>query len=245
MIKKMLCMVLVVSAAFCSAQTVDEIIAKSIEARGGMAKLKAVQSQRLSGHISFDQNAEGDLVAEMKRPGKVREELSINSKVFIRTSDGNAGWVINPFAEKSDPEPLSAGEMGNMAQKADFDGAIVDYKAKGNQVELLGKERVEGKDAYKLKVTLKNGEIRYDYLDASTYLGLKWEGKIAVNGNEIAAESYFHDYKPVEGVMYSFAIDSTSGDTHQKIVFDKIEVNPAIDDARFGKPAAQPEKPAN
>jgi outer membrane lipoprotein-sorting protein len=218
------------------AQTADEVIAKSVSARGGMDKLKAVQSQRLTGQIAFGSEAQGTLTVEMKRPGKVREELTINGETLIRTSDGKAGWVINPFAGKNEAVPLGADEMGNMAQKADFDRPIVDYKAKGNQVEQMGKEKVEGKDAYKLKVTLKDGQVRYDYLDCDSYLEVKWEGKLTVQGKEFEAESYYRDYKPVQGVMYPFLIDSNSGDTKQTITFDKIEINPALDDARFGKP---------
>ena len=222
------------------AQTVDDIIARSVAARGGMDKLKAVQSQRLTGHISFGSEAEGALTVEMKRPGKVREELTVNDQSLIRTSDGKSGWVVNPFSGKADAEPLGAEEMGNMVQKADIDRPIVDYKAKGNQVELVGKEKVEGKDAYKLKVTLKDGQVRFDYLDCDSYLEVKWEGKLTVQGKEFDAVSYFRDYKPVEGVTYPFLIDSASGDTKQQIVFDKVEINPAIDDARFGKPSPPP-----
>jgi outer membrane lipoprotein-sorting protein len=218
------------------AQTVDDIIAKSVAARGGMDKLKAVHSQRLTGHISFGSEAEGILTVEMKRPDKVREELTVNGESLVRTSDGKSGWVINPFAGKAEVEPLGADEMGNMAQKSDIDRPIVGYKAKGNQVELVGKEKVEGKDAYKLKVTLKDGQVRFDYLDCDSYLEVKWEGKLTVQGKEFQAESFFRDYKPVEGVMYPFLIESDTADTKQQIVFDKVEINPALDDALFGKP---------
>jgi len=232
---------LLISAVLSSvaiAQTADEIIAKSVVARGGMDKLKAVQSQRLTGHISFGSAVEGVLTVEMKRPGKVREELSVNGESLVRTSDGKSGWVVNPFSGKNEPEPLGPDEMGNMAQKADIDRPIVDYKTKGNQVELAGKEKVDGKDAYKLKVTLKDGQVRLDYLDCDSYLEVKWEGRLTVEGKGIDAVSFFRDYKPVEGVMYPFLIESDTTDLKQTITFDKIEINPVLDDTRFGKPPA-------
>jgi len=229
---------LALAASLASAQTVDEIIAKSISARGGSEKIKAVQSQRLTGSISFGPDAEGVLIAEMKRPGKMREQFTMGGKTMIRTTDGVSGWVVNPFAGKDVPQPLSADEMRTMSQKADFDRPLIDYKAKGNHIELLGKEKVDATDAYKLKVTLKDGQVRYDYIDSITYQEIKWEGKIVADGREIEATSYFRDYRNVEGVMYPFLIESeTSGSaTKQKIIFQKVEINPPIDDSRFGEP---------
>jgi outer membrane lipoprotein-sorting protein len=229
------------------AQNVDEIIARCTEARGGLKKIKAVQSERLTGHISFGPDTQGTLLLEIKRPGKIREELTIGDKTMIRASNGKDGWIIDPFAETSEAQPLAADEMSNMAQKADIDRPLIDYKAKGNQVELVEKESVDGKDAFKLKITLKDGQIRYDYIGASTYLELKWQGVVKRNGEEFEAESYFRDYRNVEGIMIPFEIDTEipGNPVHQKITFDKIEWNSPLDDARFEKPvieSAQPRK---
>jgi outer membrane lipoprotein-sorting protein len=228
------------------AQNVDEIIAKCVEARGGLKKIKAVQSERMTGRISFGPDTEGTLLLEVKRPGKIREQLVVGDKTMIRTSNGKEGWIIDPFAETSEAQPLPADEMSNMAQKADIDRALVDYKSKGNQLELVAKEPVDGKDAYKLKVTLKDGQVRYDYIGASTFLELKWEGIVRRNGEEFAAVSYFRDYRNVEGLMVPFEIDTevAGNAVKQKITFDKIELNPAIDDAQFEKPNLESPQPA-
>lgn len=228
------------------AQNVDEIIAKCTEARGGLKKIKAVQSERLTGHISFGPDTQGTLLLEVKRPGKIREELTIGDKTMIRTSNGKEGWIIDPFAETSEAQPLPADEMSNMAQKADIDRPLVEYKAKGNQVELVAKESVDGKDAFKLKITLKDGQVRYDYIGASTFLELKWQGVVKRNGEEFEAESYFRDYRNVEGIMIPFEIDTEipGNPVHQKITFDNIEFNPTIEDARFEKPVIESPQPA-
>jgi hypothetical protein len=234
-----LAITLALSCVFLHAQTVDEIIAKSIEARGGVRKLKAVQTQRMTGHISFGPNLDGVLLVEIKRPAKLREELNLGGKVMIRTTNGKEGWVINQLEEDPGPKPVSPSELANMLQKADFDRPLVDYKEKGNKVELVGREKLDGKDAFKLKVTLKDGQIRYDYIGTSSYLELKWEGRVKKDDEDFQAESFFHDYRSVEGIMYPFEIDSDSpgSESQQKIVFEKIEINPALDDARFEKPS--------
>jgi outer membrane lipoprotein-sorting protein len=241
-----LLLLLVSLALTLSAQNVDEIIGKCVEARGGLKKIKSVQTERMSGQISFGPDTQGTLLLEVKRPGKIREQLTIGDKSMIRASNGQEGWVIDPFAETSVAQPLAADEMSNMTQKADIDRPLVDYKSKGNQVELVAKEPVEGKDAFKIKVTLKDGQVRYDYIGASSFLELKWEGILRRNGEEFPAVSYFRDYRNVEGLMVPFEIDTEilGNPVHQKITFDKIELNPAINDAQFEKPVVGPAQPA-
>ena len=220
------------------AQSVDEIIAKSLAPRGGVEKIKAVQSERLTGHISLGPDAEGPLLVQIKRGGKIRQEMTLKDRVNIRASDGVSGWAVNDGADAVD---LSAGDIRNMAGGADIDGPLMDYKAKGNQVEYAGKEKIEGKDGYKLLVTLKSGQVRTEYIDCESNLGIKWAGKINANGQELDVESFFRDYRNVDGVKFAFLIDSNTVGTpfKQKITFEKVEVNPTLDDALFAKPAKQ------
>jgi len=140
------------------------------------------------------------------------------------------------------PEVLPADQAKVMADQADLDGPLVDYKAKGHQVELLGKEKVEGSDAYKLKVTKKDGSIEYDFLDAESYLPVRVEGKRTVRGTEIEGEGTIGDYKDVGGFLWPHSIQNGAKGRPEKqtITIEKIEVNPTIDDARFKMPAAKP-----
>jgi hypothetical protein len=233
-------LVIVLMATFpAAAQTVDEIVSKALEARGGIERIKALQSQRLTGRISFGSGNEGPLQVEMKRPGKMRDQVTLGGKTWIRTTDGKSGWVMGG---SDDPRPMSAEELRNTAGSADFEGPLVDYTAKGNKVELLGKDKVEGKDAYKLKVTLKDGQVRYDYIDVLSYLELKWEGSILYQGKELGVETLFRDYRKVDGLIFSFLLDSFTPETStkQQIVLEKVEVNPPEDDARFGRLTPSP-----
>src|SRR5437016_12567966 len=219
-------------------QTVDEIIAKSIDARGGIRKMRALQSHRLSGRI-LRGDVEGTILIERKRPGKLREEISLEGRTLIRATDGKTGWSINPFSGGGAPGPLSADDFRLMTQQADFDRPLVDYKTKGNQVELVGREKLDDKEVYKLKVTLKDGQIRYDYVGVASSLELKWEGRVVRNGSDFPAESFFRDYRSVDGLIYPFVIESDSPGNAgaQKLIFDKDELNPPLDDTRFEQPA--------
>jgi len=231
-----------------AAQTADEIVTKALAARGGADKIKAVQSERVTGRISFPQGMEGTFVLELKRPRKMHIEISIEGQQVIRVYDGkSAGWLVNPFAENKGVQPMPAEDIKNISEESDFDGPLVDYKAKGNQIELVGKEDLDGKPVYRLKLTNKNGNARFYLFYASSFLLLKWEGVRKTEDKELPWESFFSDFRDVQGLKYPFKIDqgSPGTDIKQSLVTEKIEIDPQIDDARFAKPVVpEAQKPA-
>jgi len=233
-----LALVVVVStAAF--AQTADEIIAKSQEAQGGLAKLKAVQSVRMTGKMTVGPGIEAPVVLEMKRPKSLRLDLSIQGMTITQAYDGKSGWMINPLSGRTDPELLPEETIKLVDEQADMDGPLMDYKAKGSTVEYLGKDKADGADCFKLKLTLKSGDIRTFYIDADSYLLVKLESKTTVRGTEQVGDTIVGDYKDVGGVMMAHSMDSGQAGqpARQKMTIDKIDVNVAIDDARFKMPA--------
>lgn len=246
--KLLLCGLIVLAATFAAAQdlTLDQVIAKSVEARGGMEKLKAVKSMRMTGKMTVGPGMEAPLILMAKRPLKMRLEATIQGLTLVQAYDGTNGWQIVPFQGKKDAEPMSADDLKDAQEQADMDGPLVDYKDKGNKVELMGKEAVEGSDAYKLKVTLKSGDIRYIYLDPDSFLEIKTEGKRMVRGTEMEFESVSGDYKEVEGLMMPFSIEAgpKGSPQRQKITIEKVEINPAMDDNLFKMPPPAPAAPA-
>jgi outer membrane lipoprotein-sorting protein len=223
------------------AQTADDIIAKYVAARGGMDKIKSVNSIRMMGRMVMGP-MEAPLVIVMKRPDQVRVEFTLQGMTAISAYDGTSGWAIMPFMGKKDAEPIAADELKELQDEADMDRPLVDYKAKGHTVELLGKDKVEGTDAYKLKLTHKNGDVDTIYLDADSYLEIKEEGKRMVRGSEQEFETSIGDYREVGGLMFPFALDSgmKGSQERQKITMDKIELNVPVEEASFKMPAASP-----
>jgi outer membrane lipoprotein-sorting protein len=232
-------MALACPATFC--QTVDEIIAKNVQARGGMEKLKAAKTIRMSGKISIGPGLEAPAVLEQRRPNSVRIEFTVQGMTAVMAYDGKSGWMLMPFGGKKDPEPMGEDDLREAQEQSDIDGEFVDYKEKGNKVEYVGKEPVEGTDAYKLKVTLKTRTVNYFYLDADSYLVIKEESKRTVRGVERESETTFGDYKKVEGLIFPHSIEAgAKGQSQkQKITIEKIEINPVIDESRFKMPEAK------
>lgn len=235
------------AGAAAQAQTADEIINKHIQARGGKDKIKAVQTERVTGKIVMGQGMEAPFTREQARPNKVRMEFTIQGMTGIQAYDGKSGWAVMPFMGKTQPEAMSAEEAKQAEDDADIDGLLVDYKEKGHQVEYVGKEDVEGTPAYKLKVTKKNGDVANVYIDADSYMEIRETGKIKARGQEIESQTTFGDFKPVEGVVYPFSMEQKmqGAPAGMVITVSKIEINPTVDSSRFAMPAAKPaDKPA-
>jgi hypothetical protein len=228
------------------AQTVDEIIAKNVQAHGGMEKMKAVQSIRITGKLNVGSFRAG-FMQENKRPDKVREEQIIQGLAAVQAYDGKTGWQVNPFGGRRDAELMSQDDLKGLTIDADIDGPLVDYKEKGHKAELVGHDSVEGTDCYKIKLSLKNGDVRYYFLDTDSFLELKIETQSSIRGTVQYSETYFGDYEEVQGLFYSFAYESgAKGDTNRvKLAVDKVEINLPLGDSIFSMPTAKPEaKPA-
>jgi outer membrane lipoprotein-sorting protein len=221
-------------------QSVDEIIAKNIEAKGGLEKLKAVKTMRISGKMMMGPGMEAPMVIETARPNKMRVEFTFQGMTGIQAYDGTTGWMVMPFMGKKDPEAMSGDDLKQAEDQADIDGPLVDYKEKGNQVEYQGKSEIEGTPVHKLKVTKKNGDVATLYLDADSFLEIKAEGKTKIRGQEIEGETTFGDYKEVGGMVFAHSIQSKmkgGPGPGQTITFEKIEINPDIPASRFEMPA--------
>jgi outer membrane lipoprotein-sorting protein len=223
-----------------AAQTVDEVVARYIEARGGASKIHGLNTIRMTGTISFGPGEPAPFTLEMKRPGRMRTEFAFQGAVGVQAFDGQKAWAVLPMAGKSEPEYLPDEVGREAAEQADIEGPLVDAAAKGNKVELLGTEKVEGRDCFKVMVTFKSGGVRYSYIDAVSFLEAKAEGRRTAGGDEVMLETYYRDYRDVDGLKIPYRVEAGPArrPERQKIVIDRVEVNVPLDDTRFERPLA-------
>jgi hypothetical protein len=224
------------------AQTADEIVAKTLQARGGADKLKAIKSLRLTGSIVTEGESLG-FVQIQKRPNKLRRDISIQGVILSRGFDGQRGWEKAPAqgSNESMVNVLQGQELEDLRSEADFDGILMDYKQKGYKIELSGKEPVVGKDAYRLKVTLKDGAVRNIFIDAASFLEVKVAGTTQRDGASADFELLLSDYRKVQGIMFPFSFENRltgGGPGNQKLALEKVEFNSIIEDSDFAVPAA-------
>jgi len=227
-----------------SSPTVAELVAKNIEAKGGAAAIGSLQSLRRSGKLLVNQGQfQLTFVQIYKMPGRVREEASIQGLTQVQVYDGKEGWQINPFQGRKDPERLSTDDVKSLAEDvADFGSALSDAQGKGNVIEYAGTEDVDGTLAYKLKISRKNGEVKYVYLDPDHYLEIRTLSQRTEHGAQVETETDLGDYEKVGGVYLPMAVEVglRHSPDKQKILFDKAEPNVVLDDALFTFPASKP-----
>jgi hypothetical protein len=228
--------------------TADQVIARNAAARGGLEAWRAVQTMKLSGNIDAGGRSPLQLpfVMELQRPRMTRLEITFQGKKAVQVYDGTNGWKIRPFLGRNNVEPFSEAELSQASQQQELDGPLLDYAAKGSAAELLGTEPVENHPAYKLRLTLKNGQTRDIWVDAQSFLEIKMQGlPRRLDGKPHKVETWFRDYRNVDGLQVPFVIEtSVDGvkDSHRMTV-EKVVVNPKLAETAFTKPQPIPSGP--
>jgi hypothetical protein len=227
-------------APLASAQTAEELVARNLEAKGGVDRIKAIQTLRTRGRLNQG-NFMAEIGQEQKRPDKLRATFTVQGMTAVQAYDGRTGWQISPFQGRKDPELLGEDDLRDLVEDSDIDGPLVDYKQKGHAVEYLGRDTVDGDDVFRLKCTLKNGDIVYYYLDPDSYLEIRTERQQFIRGAMRERQTDLGSYKPVAGVMFPYSIESgpkNNPAVRSKITIESIEANVPLGDSAFQMPAA-------
>ena len=199
-----------------------EIAAKNIAARGGEARIRAIQTLKQTGHLTIS-GMQATFTLYKKRPNRMRNELSIAGANVVAAFDGTNAWAINPPPGQP-PSMLTGASAEPVKRQADFDPPLLDYKTRGTRVELVGTETLNGAQVYHLKLTNKDGMVVQCYLDARTGLEAKFVGD-SPNG---PAETVLGDYRDVNGLKIPFsAKTSIAGTVVSDLVVDKCEIRHA------------------
>lgn len=225
-----------------TAQTVDEIVASNLEAKGGEEAWMALKTGRMTGTMRMGGGAAGALempfTVEFKKPNSIRLEFTMQGMTAIQAFDGDVGWAILPFLGKTEAEEMAEDQVKQLKNQADFEGVLVDYKEKGHTVELVGQEEVDGTPAYKLKVTRADGDVDFLYLDEEYFVEFKVETQREVQGSEVMVATVLGDYKEVDGLLFAHSMEMSfgGGDAQQVITIEMIELGVDLPDERFAMP---------
>ncbi len=222
-------------------QTAEEIINKHFEAMGGKDKLANLKTMKLLCSVEIAAGMKAPITMYFINNEAMRREVEVQGMKILAAVEGDSGWSINPMSGKKDAERMNADEIKESKDEMDLTGALFNYKEKGNTVELLGKEDMEGTEVYKLKITKKSGDIEYDYIDASTYLTLKETTTHKFNDKETTADVLYSDYRKAGDILFPFAMESREAGASQgqTLIVETVDVNPVIDRSIFKMPAPQ------
>jgi len=213
-----------------SAQTVEELVARNLAAKGGLEQIRAIGSIRQTSEITT-QGMVAKMTIYSKRPNLMRQEILMGGETLVNGFDGEMPWMINRMATGSDQAvPITGAQADMVRNQASFDGPLVDYRERGMQVELVGLEELDGRPVHHLKLTNPQGEVQHIYLDGETAL----ESRIVSEGAAGRLEQVLSDYRQVEGMTLPFRITMSAGGM---VVGDMqvltVEFNPELDDALF------------
>ena len=226
-------LVALLCGAVCArAQTVDEIVQQNLKATGA-ANWKTVQTMKVTATISV-QGQKAAMTVWEKRPKLLRQELLIQNVTLVQAFDGQTVWAINPqmFGGSEAPHEAPGPAADSTKDQAEFESALLDYKAKGSSVELV--RRPFGSDAH-LKVA-KAGRCSTLY-DTQSGLAVRVTTDIDQGGQPVTLTSDPSNYKAVEGIMMPFSITQTVGGMATVVLsIEKIEFNLPMDAAMFKMP---------
>jgi outer membrane lipoprotein-sorting protein len=233
----------VVLAPWAMAQDLGEVIAKHLEARGGVTAIRAVDTIRISGTLSMGSEIAAPIKVVWKRPNKLRLEFMVGGITGVEAFDGESGWRLDPSAPSPAPQPIPAAETRLLEEQADFvDGPFIDSEKKGYTIEYIGMEDIGGSPAHKLKITDKRGEVSYVFLDGATFLEIRSEGKRIVQEEEVEYETAHRDYRRVDGLMFAFSVENRGKGqpVGQTVTLETIELNGDVSDSEFVMPEPVP-----
>jgi outer membrane lipoprotein-sorting protein len=225
--------------ALATAQTLDEIIAMNLKAKGGIDKIRATSTVRMTAHVNAKDDPSGQaktatVMMFAKRPNMMRREQVVDGDTIVSAFDGKTLWMSRG---NRPPQAAPGPQAAYTAQDAEFDSVFVEYKEKGHSVELVGRDKRNGKDVFHLRVTKKGGPPQDYYLDASTGLEQTISVTVAPGGKPTTITTELGDYREVDGRMVPFSIRQlVDGAVTASTTLDKVEFNVPADDALFRMP---------
>ncbi|HEY1613968.1 MAG TPA: hypothetical protein VGF97_09790 [Rhizomicrobium sp.] len=230
------------------AQTADELVAKNLAARGGADRLAAIHAVQFKGELRFPGDFKLSYTETRARVNSgtancaIRVDAALQGLTVIQAYDGATGWRVNPFEGRKDAERMGSDETRELADQGSIDGALLSAHAKGSQVDYLGREDIDGTNAYKLRVSQTDGTIYTYYLDPDVYLEIKVDELRTIRGAEKETETNLGDYEKVGDVYFPFSVASgpaNSADSDKQVVtITSAQANPDVPRSLFAMPAA-------
>jgi len=176
---------------------------------------------------------------EFRRPRQMRVELKVREATAVQVYDGQAGWKVRPYLGRSEVEAYSPHELRLSASQQELDGPLLDYAAKGTRIKLAGVEAVDGKDAYRLALTLKTGDEMDVWVDAQSFLDVRVSTRHAGGSREHTILTTMRDFRKIGAILLPFQLEDRVAGSGivQRIDIEQVSVNPVLADSRFTKPA--------
>ncbi len=218
------------------AQTADEIIGRYVKFIGGEKKWKTIKTMITSGEYDYG-GMKFPFTAYSKAPNVYKFVVPLNGKFYAQAFDGKQGWRIDAFKNETAPTMLTGKEATAMANESDvaLEPAFINFKQKGHNAVLEGKDSINGMYCYKIRFVRKSGEAETYYFDVATAaIVLKVAPSKNAEMQGAILNTLFSDYRDVDGVKIPFRSVSRLGDQNiLTVTVDKALLNQPIDEKEF------------
>ncbi|MDA1191795.1 MAG: hypothetical protein O3A46_08955 [Candidatus Poribacteria bacterium] len=231
----------VIGSASSQGITANDVIARHLDAVGGLKRLDAMKTLRLTGTVTPRQDFQLSLIVSKKRPNKIHVEFAPpGGQSAFGSYDGETAWEINPFDDLPDPVIVVGSQLEEWERTAEFHGPLVHYRESGHKVVYVGVE--DGREH--LILTFKQGGDMHLFLDAKTHLLVETRMYRALRGGDMTTITQrFRDYRKIEGVQFAFEREETAKNGHREVIkWEKIEVGVELDDALFALPTTRTDR---
>lgn len=215
-----------------SAITIEEVVANNLTARGGVTNIKNYGSAKATGTMSTP-GGEMAFTRMMKGSKMFRMDMTVQGMSMTKAFDGSVAWEISPMSGNK-PQKSSPEETKDVLNQADWEGAFIDTETKGFQLELLGSEDLDGSTVYKVKITSRDGDVEYVYIDAITWLVVRKDQSSNMGGTPVEVQTYFSDYREFKGVQVPMITEiKYQGQTVMTMTIANIDTTTDLPDSLF------------
>ena len=218
------------------AQTADEVVEKYSNAMGGLDAFNKINTAKMTGTITTS-GLTMPMTTQIVQNNAMRTDVNANGKAIINVYNNGKGWKINPLAGILVKTEVTGTELSALKTQTSLVNNLMDYKSRGHQVELLGKEDVDGISCFKIRLTSKDdNKPTLFFINTSDYLLVKSTARKETQGQEYDVETFYTSMKAVDGLQFCmYLIQKIKGQQYLSVKWNKIELGVPVDEKIFEK----------
>jgi hypothetical protein len=223
--------------------TAAQVAERNAAARGGLEAWRKIETMAWTGHVEgANRGGRVPFLLEQQRPDRTRFEITVDGQKAVRVFDGTDGWKMRASGTgRPEVQPYTADELKFARGAPMIDGPLMSHAARGATISLIGLQELEGRKAYVLGLRLASGSSYLVWIDAESFLELRYDRELVnAQGRPAMSSVYFGDYRAVEGLHLPFIIETGTADgkTRDKLVIEQVALNPRLDDRTFARPGS-------
>lgn len=219
--------ILTASLSFSTDDSLESVIAKHIQAKGGAENWAKVKSLKITGNYTGFSITDSFTLYKM-RPHQILFDHTLNNRKMLIGFDGKDAWWFNGWNELPMTTKVEGEDYKVLIQDAEFATPFFDFKTRGISIVFKGEGDIDGTPSLVLEVTRNADHVETWHLDPSTYLELARVSPGSEFGRPVTQTTIFDDFRDVAGIKMPYYTETEFHTRHRVMEIDRVEVNPDI-----------------